>query len=412
MKLIVKAALVMGAVLCSHVYAMDRGTSNECEALNQGLKLKIRIGKFDIFQCRLKDISQRQQDERQAILNGVLHEAARYNANNYIQELLAAGAAINEYDKDTGKTALFAAVQSQLIFITKQLNASLSNETVKKLNALQISLYIAPFTERKDTSPAIKLLLERGADPSIANKEGLTPLELALKAKSCLPQDHPANAKIDVIIDLLTSHKAPEPKTVKIDAKVAIAKENGSPVPIAQKPEANKAEIKKFEQEKIDVQAESEAVEVKANPIIQSIEHMLGAHHFFDPFCFQHVNRCHKIRSWTRICSLCGLATLLPSLLHRFYPKMTLPKKIALSAVVGTIGAWMIIPALAQAAYSSFSYIRRKQTEKSLFQAVDQLRDSKPDGRALDALNNLLSMQTVVIKRECAKRLAAAKGST
>lgn len=94
-----------------------------------------------------------------------LMEAASHGFPRIVQRLLDAGALVNMPD-NTGRTALLYCVEGSTTTITK-------SEYVRGVGLVELP--------RKPTDPVacVRLLLEAGADPTLASQDGRTPLEVS-----------------------------------------------------------------------------------------------------------------------------------------------------------------------------------------------------------------------------------------
>jgi hypothetical protein len=125
----------------------------------------------------------------QDVLNGALRRAVVHHGNlAAIRLLLRHGADVNSVDKD-GATPLFRAVYNPNA--SPRVVTTLLNAGARVNDVFDVKFRVPPRQHRRETalhyaasvSPpeVVKLLLDKGAEANVSNKEGISPLMVAAK---------------------------------------------------------------------------------------------------------------------------------------------------------------------------------------------------------------------------------------
>jgi hypothetical protein len=115
----------------------------------------------------------------QPAVGAELAAAARSGDLNEVRELIAAGATVDEPERDGSTAALWAAYQSDLEMLAALIGAGADLDAANRLGMTPL-LQAA----RTGDTPVIRALLEGGADLDAATREGETPLMAAARAGS------------------------------------------------------------------------------------------------------------------------------------------------------------------------------------------------------------------------------------
>jgi len=293
-------------------------------------------------------------------IRDVLHVAARNNQLECMRLLLDAGCPIEGNDQ-LGYTPLFAAVESQLMFIVGQNSSS-------KIIEIEQRFTYPPNGGHTDVTPAIEFLLKAKANPSpVDYSNHNTPLGFAVRIRQCFTDDYdgPEINKITNLRALLLKYHA--------------------------------------------VSILSVADVLATNPVVKSIKQMLAGYSDRNEGTDRYNEYCHKIANATRCSAIVGLAAL-PALIGPRYfknitPTVTNMSIAGLTASATFLFSWNILPRFSQWMYGKLNQLKRQHIQRSLISTVDRLHRTNPDIHVQNALKQIFREDGGTLAKKCAERL-------